>query len=74
MTHRNTLVRRAQGGEAYLLPVTLPYSQVPHLLQFQIRLQYLLPNIDSGYISPTISFSIKLNGTTMGPNHEPEFY
>ena len=37
------------GGEAYLLTVKFPYSQVPHLLQFQIRLQYLLPNIDSGY-------------------------
>ena len=49
MTHRHTLVRCAQGGEAYLLPITFPYSQVTHLLQFQIRLQYLLPNIDSGY-------------------------
>ena len=38
-----------QGGEEYLLTVKFPYSQVPHLLQFQIRLQYLLPNIDSGY-------------------------
>ena len=67
MTHRNTLVRSAQGGEAYLLPVTFPYSQVPHLLQFQIRLQYLLPNIDSGY-------NISYHWTTIGPNHEPEFY
>ena len=43
------LSERSTGGEAYLLTVKFPYSQVPHLLQFQIRLQYLLPNIDSGY-------------------------
>ena len=49
MTKLSQQVNTKVGGEAYLLTVKFPYSQVPHLLQFQIRLQYLLPNIDSGY-------------------------